>query len=144
MSYLHKAQIERLFQIRAQMDTRVDEIKDDVAKINESNFLVRHWKPGTFAVDDIRSYKDIPYRCVQAHTCTAEQNWTPPNVPALWMQYHGTSIESARPWIQPLGAHDIYKVNEYMIWTDGLVYKCIQNTNFSPADYTAAWEVQTA
>ena len=27
-----------------------------------------------------------------------------------------------------------------MIYTDGKVYKCIENTNFSPEDYPRAWE----
>ena len=27
-----------------------------------------------------------------------------------------------------------------MIWTDGTVKKCIQDTNYSPAEYAQAWE----
>lgn len=27
-----------------------------------------------------------------------------------------------------------------MIWTDGTVKKCVQDTNFSPEDYPQAWE----
>lgn len=27
-----------------------------------------------------------------------------------------------------------------MIWTDGTVKKCIQDTNFSPEEYQQAWE----
>ena len=27
-----------------------------------------------------------------------------------------------------------------MIWTDGTVKKCIQDTNFSPEEYSQAWE----
>lgn len=27
-----------------------------------------------------------------------------------------------------------------MIWTDGTVKKCVQNTNFSPEEYSQAWE----
>ena len=34
----------------------------------------------------------------------------------------------------------IYKSGEYMIWTDGTVKKCIQDTNFSPDDWPQAWE----
>ena len=39
------------------------------------------------------------------------------------------------------GAHDMYKSVEYMIWTDNQVYKCTQDTNFSPTEYAQAWEV---
>jgi hypothetical protein len=55
------------------------------------------------------------------------------------MQYHGSSKATARPWVTPTGAHDVYKVGEWMIWTDGLAYQCLSDTNFSPAEYSAAW-----
>lgn len=42
----------------------------------------------------------------------------------------------------PAGAHDMYKVGEYMIYTDKNIYKCIQDTNFSPSDYPQAWKKQ--
>lgn len=34
----------------------------------------------------------------------------------------------------------MYKVGEYMIWTDGTVKKCLRDTNFSPDEYPADWE----
>lgn len=33
------------------------------------------------------------------------------------------------------GAHDMYKAGEYMIWTDGIIKKCLRDTNFSPTEY---------
>ena len=53
-----------------------------------------------------------------------------------------TSAETARAWVQPTGAHDIYRAGEYMIWTDGQVYKCLSDTAYSPGEYAAAWEVK--
>ena len=88
-------------------------------------------------------YEGIPYKCVQAHDSTGNSSWNPADTPALWMQYHGTSAETARPWIAPTGAHDAYKAGEYMIWTDGATYRCLSNTTYSPGDYAAAWEVVT-
>lgn len=35
----------------------------------------------------------------------------------------------------------MYHSGEYMVYTDGKTYKCVQNTNFSPDDYPSAWEV---
>ena len=34
----------------------------------------------------------------------------------------------------------MYKAGEYMIWADGSIKKCVQDTNFNPDDYSAAWE----
>ena len=60
------------------------------------------------------------------------------------MQYHGTSPETARPWVVPTGTHDMYRAGEYMVWTDGQTYRCRQDTNFSPEDLPGAWEAVTA
>jgi len=38
------------------------------------------------------------------------------------------------------GAHDMYKAGECMIWTDGTVYRCAQDTVYSPETYAQAWE----
>lgn len=51
-----------------------------------------------------------------------------------------TCLLRGMTWEQPTGAHDMYKAGEYMIWTDGTVKKCVQDTNFSPEDYPQAWE----
>ena len=59
----------------------------------------------------------------------------------FWRPLHGTSPETARPFVPVQGAHDMYRVGEYMIYTDGKTYQCKQDTNFSPEDYAQAWEV---
>lgn len=128
-----------LKKIRAALDKHVINISSDTKEINEYAELLRKWIPGNYVVGDVRVYDGIPYKCIQAHDSTGNETWNP-SVASLWMQYHGTSIESARPWVAPTGAHDMYLAGEYMIWTDGLTYRCLSNTNFSPADYAAAWE----
>lgn len=57
---------------------------------------------------------------------------------------HGKTPETARPFVPVQGAHDIYRAGEYMTWADGQTYRCKQDTNFSPADYAAAWEMVAA
>ena len=49
-------------------------------------------------------------------------------------------VSTARPWVAPQGAHDMYRAGEYMVFTDGKVYRCLSDTNFSPTDYPQAWE----
>ena len=128
-----------LKKIRAALDKHIVNISDDTNEINEYMEILREWKPALYSIGDVRLYEGTPYKCIQAHDSTGNETWNP-SVASLWMQYHGTSVETARPWVTPTGAHDMYLAGEYMIWTDGFTYKCLSNTNFSPADYALAWE----
>lgn len=80
-----------------------------------------------------------PYECMTAYDGTVQQDWTIDNR-TLWKPWHSRKKEYALPWEAPTGAHDMYHAGEYMIWTDGTVKKCIQDTNFSPDEYQRAWE----
>lgn len=138
------AQITRL---RAQLDELTAQIADTPALVNTIPDGIRPWKPGTMETPitytanvDIRIHGGIPYRCAQTHTHHGEPGYEPGAAPSLWVQYHGTSPESARPFVQPTGAHDIYKAGEYVIWTDGTIKKAKMDTAYSPAEYAQAWE----
>ena len=137
---ISKRQRAELLAMRKALDGLVGKIVETPAEVNEYQAAVREWQPGAFAVGDVRQRLGTPYKCVQAHDSTVNPNWTPETTPALWMQYHGTTPDSARPWIAPTGAHDMYKAGEYMIWTDGKTYKAKMDTAYSPADYPQAWE----
>lgn len=66
------------------------------------------WKSSiAYAVGDRVQYGSLLYRCVQAHT--SQDDWTPPQVPALWVR---TSTEEWPEWIQPTGAHDAYNTGD--------------------------------
>lgn len=80
-----------------------------------------------------------PYECMTAYDGNVQQDWTIDNR-TLWKPWHSRKKEYALPWEAPTGAHDMYKTGEYMIWTDGNTYKCIQDTNFSPEEYAQAWK----
>lgn len=80
-----------------------------------------------------------PYECMTAYDGTVQQDWTIDNR-TLWKPWHSRKKEYALPYEAPTGAHDMYKAGEYMIWSDGKVKKCNQNTNFSPDEYPQAWE----
>ena len=129
----------QLIALRKALDNFVTKISDTPAEINDNEIVIRPWQPNTYSLGDVRVYENIPYKCVQAHDSTGNDAWNPPATPALWMQYHGTSVESARPWLAPTGAHDMYKAGEYMIWTDGKTYLCKMDTVYSPTDYSQAW-----
>ena len=126
-------------EIRKALDSFVTKIADSPAEINENPAAIRPWKEGDYNAGDVRIYESNPYKCVQTHDSTGNLDWNP-TVASLWMQYHGTSKETARPWIQPTGAHDMYKENEYIIWEDK-IYHCISDTTYSPNEYAINWEV---
>ena len=87
---------------RIMTDVAISYLDDDQAE--SVTILFPSWEVGTaYAVGDRRQYDGLLYRCVQAHTSQAD--WTPPQVPALWVR---TSTEEWPEWIQPTGAHDAY------------------------------------
>lgn len=80
-----------------------------------------------------------PKECILSYDGSVQQDWTI-DTPTLWKPWHSRKAEYALPWVQPTGAHDMYKDGEYMIWTDRSIQKCVQDTNFSPDEYPQAWE----
>ena len=139
MSYLSDAQRAQFAAMRKALDGFVAKIADNATEVNGNMAAIRLWHPGPYVVGDVRMYAGSPYKCVQGHNSTGNDAWTPADTPALWMQYHGTTPETARPFIRPTGAHDMYRAGEYMIWTDGALKRCIEATTYSPDEYAAAW-----
>lgn len=132
----------RAKRIRAAQGTLIPLAADNPATVNQITAIIPAWTSGKYVVGDVRLFKGIPCKCVQAHDSGQNPSWTP-EVASLWMQYHGTSVETARPYLQPQGAHDAYQKNEYIIWTDGKVYRSKVDANvYSPKDYAANWEKQ--
>lgn len=104
--------------------------------------LFDNWIPGSYELNDVRRHEGQLWRCCQAHDSTADHNWFPGNVAALWTAYHTTDPANAKPFIQPTGAHDAYMKNEVCIWTDGAVYRSIMEgaNAYSPDAYPQGWE----
>ena len=117
-------------------------IDTDDKRIRASG-LYEDWVKGSYQVGDIRNANGQTWECFQAHDNATHPDIRPDN-PAwftFWRPLHGTSHETARPFVPVMGAHDMYRAVEYMVYTDGKTYRCKQDTNFSPEDYPAAWEV---
>lgn len=93
-------------------------------------------------VGEIALHPDTGYprECVLAYDGTVQQSWTI-DTATLWRSWHSREAEYALPWEQPTGSHDMYHAGEYMIWTDDSVYKCIQDTAYSPEEFPQAWEI---
>ncbi len=140
--YLSAERQKQCASMRRAMDKHIAAIADTPAEINDADNMacIRLWHEGAHAVGDVRMYEGGPYKCIQAHDSTGNPGWNPAATPALWMQYHGTTKETARPFIHPTGAHDMYLKGEYMVWTDGSIKRAMMDTSFSPDEYSAAWE----
>lgn len=102
--------------------------------------LLKKWAPGDHKVGDVLVYNDYPYKVLTAHDSANTPSWNPIEAASLFIPYHATSADHALPWIAPTGAHDVYKKGEFMIWSDGRVAECLEDTNFSPEDYARAWK----
>ena len=101
MSYTANAEI-----MRQTLNLATSYLDDEQAE--SVTILFPIWETNTaYEVGDRRQYDELLYRRVQAHTSQAD--WTPPQVPALWVR---TSTEEWPEWIQPTGAHDAYNIGD--------------------------------
>lgn len=104
--------------------------------------LYPKWSEGQHTVGEVYTARGQVWECIQAYDNAVYPDIVPDG--AAWGTFHrplhATTPEQARPFVQPTGAHDIYKAGEYMT-LDGTLYKCLQDTAYSPAEYAGAWEV---
>lgn len=124
---------------RIQLEEEIKSSEDKTKGIMCSG-LFNTWTQGIYKVGDIRlDLNGYPKECIVEHDSISNPEWTIDNV-TLWKPWHSRNKNYALPWVTPTGSHDMYKIGEYMIWTDGTVKKCIEDTNFSPEEYAQAWE----
>lgn len=118
-------------------------ISDDEERIKVS-VLYPDWSEGKHEVGEIYNADEQTWECFQAYDNAIYPDINPKN--SAWFTFnrplHGKSLETARPFVKPMGAHDMYHVGEYVIWTDGAVYKCVTDTVYTPEEYAMAWEKQ--
>ena len=129
--------------------TAIEATKEKISDDDDKTFgiackgIFPTWVRGNYIVGDVTTDPDTgyPYECITPHDSIINtgEDYTIKNR-TLWKPWHSRKKEYALPWEQPTGAHDMYKAGEYMIWTDGSVKKCVQDTNFSPTEYAQAWE----
>ena len=127
---------------------------DADGRISNRN-LAPLWKPGNHKTGEVfranagdglgpeweqvwRVYQDYD-NAVYPDVAPGQSAWLTFNIP-----YHGTTPETALPFVPGQPAHAIYHSGEYMIYTDGYVYRCTQDTTYSPAEYADAWEKVSA
>lgn len=136
--YIPSEQESMIVMVKAMLPTM--EIKDDNTKLAVSG-LYEVWEPGKYEVGEIRNWYDQTWECFQAHDNAVYPDIKPDN-PAwftFWRPLHGKTKKTARPFVPVQGAHDRYHTGEYA-WYEGVLYECVQDTNFSPKEYPQGWK----
>lgn len=133
-----RTQMEAVYQLATPSMTPDEAIQNRV--------MCKPWEKGKHAVGEVYEAIGQVWQCIQNYDNETYPDIVPGN--AAWgtfhKPYHGTTKETAMPWVAPTGAHDMYLTGEYMIWTDGTIQKCLSSTAYSPEEYGGAWEVDTS
>lgn len=105
--------------------------------------LLKEWKPGTMDKPvtyerlDVRTYDNLPWWCVTAHTHHGEEGWEPGSASALWAQYHGRDAAHALPF--KAEGHNPYNAGHWCT-EDETPYECLQDgTVHPPSVLLSAW-----
>lgn len=137
--------------VRAQIESVYAAVDMDAdGRISNRN-LAALWKPGnhktgevfcTHSGDDLGPEWEQVWRVHQDYDnsvypdiAPGKPAWLTFNVP-----YHGTTPETALPFVPGQPAHAIYHSGEYMLFTDEIIYKCKLDTTYSPTEQPDAWE----
>lgn len=128
-----RKQMENIFDIAAASMTNDQAI--------ENRVLCKAWALGVHAMGTIRSVDGYPYKCIQSHDTKEHPDIVPGSTawPTFWIPLHGTTPETALPFVQPDYTEDRYKAGEYAIFDVGMK-KCVRDTTYTYIDDPTAWE----
>lgn len=105
--------------------------------------LYDEWQEGKHVTGDVFCVGGEPWECFQNYDNAVYPDIKPGN--SAWYTFnrpfHGTSRETARNFVHPTGAHDVYKAGEWAV-QDGKFTKANQDTAYSLAEYPQAWDVE--
>ena len=90
----------------------VQENADDwEADIKREVEIVKEWQVGeALQIGNIRLFEGKRYVVIQAHT--TQSDWTPPQVPVLFLLIPEPTESGYPLWVQPTGAHDAYQIGD--------------------------------
>lgn len=126
--------------VRLLMAGKTPEAADEIIQCSA---LYEEWEAGVHKTGEIFLLDGAPWKVLAAYDNAAHPDivpggtaWGTFNIP-----YHGTTRQTARAWVKPNNATDIYQVGEWCVF-DGKYYVSKRGTDFSPAEYPADWEEQ--
>lgn len=116
-------------EIRKAIDTFAVNQTDETLIDNKAAF--EFWHAGMqVIVGQILRYGEDIYRCIQAHT--TQEDWTPDKVPALFAKI---SLEEYPEWVQPAGAHDVYKQGDKVTFDNKHWVSTVNDNVWQPGVY---------
>ena len=145
-----EAQRKQFFEIRRLMDKLVaaipmsdeTEFNASASAINENAAAIRTWlRDADYVRGDIRTdpIDGVPYWAMHDHGASTGQVHQPSFSPTIWTHCHGTTPETARPFIAE--GHNPYMYGHYCT-ESGVIKRCIQdNTVYAPSVWPQAWEI---
>ena len=101
------------------------------------------WSPnGSYLIDDIRSYNDTVWLCIQNNTPNGDLNWSPDKAFSLWVRTWAS--DTIPIWKQPLGAHDAYRLGQgvYHTPTDRIWVSDVNANAFEPNSVADTWTLR--
>lgn len=108
-----------------------------------NRFMAPVWKAGNHTLGEIYcTTPDSIWKCRQAYNNDVYPDIKPDS--SAWYTFniplHGTTPETALPFVPPMEAESRYRNGEYMIWTDGKIKHCVRDTAYGPDEDASAWE----
>ncbi len=129
----------KALRLRSIIESAVQGLDRDTAM--EALSLHTKWAEGSYKAGHAVQHQSNLWKCLQDHDSTGNPAWRPGSAPSLWGAWHARSAALALPWVAPTGAHDAYQAGEFMVWTDGAIYKCLADaTIFGPDRASECWE----
>ena len=138
--------VREMAELRGQMETVFEKAAPVMTadEVIANRVMCKAWAEGKHTAGEVYEADGQIWQCIQDYDNAVYPDIIPGG--AAWgtfhKPYHGTTTETAMPWVAPTGAHDIYKDGEYMIWADGTVQRCVRDTAYGPDSDFDAWEVQ--
>ena len=135
-------------ELRSQMETVFEKAAPAMTadEVITNRVMCKVWKTGKHTAGEVYTTPDgQPWNCYQDYDNAVYPDIVPGSAawPTFNKPYHGTTPETALPFVAPTHSQDIYKAGEYMIWTDGTVQRCVRDTSYSPEHDPNAWEAST-
>lgn len=134
-----KAVASMIYMCRQQLQG--NKINTDDKRIRASG-LYDEWAPGKHPAGEIYNALGQTWECFQDYDNAVYPDIKPGN--AAWFTFnrplHATAAETAREFVAPQGAHDMYHIGEFVVF-GGSIYECIADTAYSPSEYPQAWRL---